>query len=113
MGYSAWSDTVRIGLGNLPSAPSSVARLENSADGVYVYNSRTSIGLSWSAITLDVLPVYEYKVYVDDGMLINRTEAYRGPLTYARIDNLIPGIRYTFTVTGINYNGEGANSSTI
>lgn len=105
MGYSPWSDTVRIGLGALPSAPTSLARLPNSADGVYTYNTRTSIGLQWSAITTDALPVYEYRVYVDDGMLINRTEAYRGPLTYAQIENLIPGIEYTFTVTAINYNG--------
>jgi hypothetical protein len=113
MGYSPWSDTARIGLGALPSAPGTPTRLANSADGVYIYNTRTSIGLQWAAVTGDALPVYEYRVYVDDGNLINRTEAYRGPLTYTTVDELIAGVEYTFTVTAISYNGEGANSSTV
>jgi hypothetical protein len=112
MGYSPYSDTVRIGLGGLPSAvPSGPTRRPNSAADVY--NTNTSIGLQWSAVAADALPVYEYRVYVDDGNLVNRTEAYRGPLTYTVVTGLLPGVEYTFTVTAVNYNGEGANSSAL
>jgi len=46
MGYSPYSDTVRIGLGGLPSAVSGgPTRKPNAADASKIYNTNTSIGL--------------------------------------------------------------------
>ena len=52
-------------------------------------------------------------MYVDDGNLVNITEVYAGPLTETTVTGLTPGVEYTFSVTAINYNGEGPKSSTI
>jgi len=45
MGFSEFSDNVRIGLGPLPSTPSAPLRAS-------VGNSDTSIGIKWTALTL-------------------------------------------------------------
>lgn len=44
MGYSQFSDSVRIGLGPLPSIPNAPYR--NT-----IGNSNTSIGIKWDALT--------------------------------------------------------------
>ena len=97
MGSSGYSDTLRIGLGALPpSVPTGPIRFVDDPAADLKRNSKTSIGLEWGDIATTALPVYEYVVFVDDGIGADTREAYRGPLTYARIGGLTPGVSYTF-----------------
>jgi hypothetical protein len=114
MGNSPYSDTIRIGLGALPSAPSTgPSRLADTNDGVTVRNSRTSIGLEWPEVTGGALPVVEYVLYINDGYTAEDWEVYRGPLTYSKVEGLIPGAQYTFTASAVDFNGEGAISTSV
>jgi len=114
MGASTYSDTSRFGLGALPPAvPSGPARRADDAEALEPWNTNISIGLEWGAITGGALPVLEYVLYVDDGLEATPREAYRGPLAKAGIGRLTPGVAYTFYVTAVNYNGEGAPSPLV
>ena len=112
MGYSPYSDTQRIGLGALPSAVSGLSRRAEVA-GEVAWNSNTTIGLSWTAVTGDTLPIKEYVIYMSDQLQATMSEIYRGTFTYTKIENLVPGATYNFKVSAINFNGEGALSIAI
>jgi len=103
MGYSDYSDSIRIGLGPLPTTPLAPTRHSNG-------NSPTSIGLSWTALTSQTLEVLEYVVYRDDGNAVDFEEVYRGSLTYFTATGLTSGIDYSFTVQAVNFNGAGSES---
>ena len=60
LGYSEYSDTLRVGLGPFPSKPSTPVR---DVDG----NSATSIGVAWDVISDETLEVTAYNLYIDDG----------------------------------------------
>ena len=95
MGYSSYSDTIRIGLGALPDSPATgPTRVTVAPDGGPDWNTKSSIGLEWPEVTTGDLSVYEYVLYVDDGFRENIREAYRGPLTIAKVENLEPGLQY-------------------
>lgn len=112
MGHSAWSDTIRIGLGAPPVAPaSSPTRLVDPADAAITRNSRTSIGVVWPEVTGGVLPVIEYVLYINDGYTAAAWEVYRGPLAYTTVEGLIPGAEYSFSASAVDFNGEGSLSS--
>jgi hypothetical protein len=78
-----------------------------------VRNSNTSIGLQWPEVTGGILPIREYVLYINDGYTAEDWEVYRGPLTYTMVDGLIPGAQYTFTASAVDFNGEGALSSSV
>lgn len=114
MGASHWSDTSRIGLDAPPPAvPTGPARHPDPVGVVDLWNTNTSIGVGWGAITGTSLPVVEYILYVDDGLGGEVREAYRGALTKAKVSNLTAGLRYTFFVKAANYNGLGAASGSV
>jgi hypothetical protein len=117
MGGSGYSDTSRIGLGALPAqlatGASGLRRRADEASAVDPWNSATSIGLQWEAPSAAALPITEYILRVDDGLGVVISEAYRGPLTEARVNNLTAGVQYTFTITAANYNGEGTASTAL
>ena len=111
MGASAYSDSSRIGLGSLPpQVPSGPTRRLDPVDAQDPWNSPTSVGLEWGPITGQVLGVSEYVLYLDQGLGQEAQSVYRGPLSEARAENLIPGYEYGFEVAAINYNGEGGRS---
>lgn len=103
MGFSDFSDSVRIGLGPLPSQPAPPTR---SSTG----NSPTSVGVSWTALTGQILDVIEYVLYMDDGNGVIFNEVYRGFRTSTIIYNLTSGIDYSFKVSAVNFNGESSLS---
>lgn len=106
VGYSDYSDTLRIGLGPLPSAPNAPTR---AVDG----NSESSIALEWDELTGETLDVIDYMVYMDDGQGVIFTKVYDGRCASAIIENLTPGVEYSFYITATNFNGEGAVSNTV
>jgi hypothetical protein len=114
MGSSAYSATSRFGLGALPpQVPTGPVRRTDPPEAAEPWNTEASIGLEWGAISGEALPVSEYVLYVDDGLVAEPVVAYRGPLLKARVGDLIPGRTYSFSVAAVNYNGEGAVSASV
>lgn len=71
MGYSEYSGTFRVGMGPLPSTMVAPTR-------ALIGNSDISIGVEWTALTGETLPVLNYILYMDDGNGVVFTEAFRG-----------------------------------
>jgi hypothetical protein len=107
MGYSPYSDTVRLGLGGLPAAITTLARRDDGN------SNQTAISVDWDELAAETLPVLEYILYVDDGYGVTYREAYRGGLTYAVVDSLESGREYRLTVGARNWNGYGPNSTEV
>jgi hypothetical protein len=103
-GYSLWSEVLNVGLGSYPSKPTGLVRHTSG-------NSETSIGLIWTAITTDDLPVLEYIIYVGDSRGENSAEVSRVRFNTAIVSNLDPGVSYTIQVSAVNFNGEGTLKS--
>lgn len=60
LGWSDYSDILRVGLGPIPSTPAAPSRATTGS-------SATSIAVTWSTLTGQTLPVIEYVLYMDDG----------------------------------------------
>lgn len=103
-GNSDYSDTIRIGLGPLPSTPAAPSR---ASEG----NTDTSIGVEWTELTGQTLPVSYYILRMDEGNGVQFSQVYTGTETSTVIEDLTPGVTYTFTVSAVNFNGEGAEST--
>jgi hypothetical protein len=103
-GNSLWSQPTSVAFAPLPATPSGLARKSTG-------NSETTIGLTWSSISGEALPVLQYILYVDDGTSSDIKEIYRGSGTSFIMTNSIPGYEYTFFVSAENFNGEGTLSS--
>ncbi len=103
-GESLWSQPTSIAFAPKPSTPASPSR---SSTG----NSPTSIGVQWTAITTDTLPVLQYVLYVNDGTSSDNTLIYRGSSTSYVMTNTNPGSTYTFYVMAENYNGYSSLST--
>lgn len=104
VGASQWSVPLSVALAGKPSAPAAPFR---SPTG----NSESSIGVSWTALTGETLPVIAYVLYVDDGSSSDYTELYRGSSTQFEMVRTSPSASYTFYVKAINFVGEGPLSS--
>jgi hypothetical protein len=99
-GNSEWSKPTSVAFGPLPSTPSAPYRDTSG-------NSQNSIGVAWTALTSQTLPVLEYILYVDDGTSIDYKEIYRGSSTSFIYTGSNPAASYEFYVKARNYNGEG------
>jgi hypothetical protein len=111
MGASGYSDTSRIGLGALPTAPAAgPTRRLDPLDASDPWSTPSSIGLEWGAVSGGALPVLAYVLYADAGLGQGPLEVHRGPLTHARLTGLTPGAVYSFSVVAENYNGLGPAS---
>lgn len=71
IGYSDFSDSVRIALGPLPAKPLPVSR-------ALLGNSPTSIGIHWTGLVGETLEVLEYRLYMDDGNGVLFNLIYKG-----------------------------------
>jgi len=100
-GDSEYSDTIRIGLGPLPSTPTAPTRAT-------LGNTDTSIAVQWTELTGETLPVSYYILRMDDGNGVQFSEVFTGTETKTTLSNLTPGVTYTFTVSAVNFNGEGS-----
>lgn len=103
-GNSLWSQPTSIALAPKPSTPSQPTRATTG-------NSETSIGVTWTRITADTLPVLEYILYVNDGTSSENTEIYRGSSNSYVLSNTNSGTTYTFYVLAGNYNGQSSLST--
>jgi hypothetical protein len=103
-GKSEYSDTLRVGLGPLPSTPTAVTRASED-------NTSTSISVEWTELVGETLAINYYILRMDDGNGVTFSEVYTGTLTEAIIEDLTPGVTYTFTVSAVNFNGEGSEST--
>lgn len=103
-GNSEWSKPTSVAFGPLPSPPSAPYRDSSG-------NSENSIGVAWTALSSQTLPVLEYILYVDDGTSIDYKEIYRGSSTSFVYTNTDPAASYEFYVKARNYNGEGSLST--
>ena len=105
LGYSPYSDATSVGLGPLPSSPTSLGK--DSSDQ---RNSASAIALVWNELDSETLNVLEYSLYVDDGFGISFTKVYAGQSPNALVTGLTSSTTYQFFVTATNFNGEGAAS---
>ena len=103
LGYSEYSDSIRVGLGSLPSKPKNPAR---SKEG----NSATSIGVMWDSLVGETLEVTVYNLYMDDGEGVNFSLIYSGTCINFTVENVSSGQLYSFYITATNFNGEGQPS---
>ena len=106
LGYSEYSDTLRVGLGPLPQKPSVPTR---STDG----NTSTSIGVTWNVLASETLEVTAYNLYMDDGQGVSYSVIYSGTCSDYAVEGLTPGVLYSFYVTAVNFNGEGEPSEIV
>ncbi len=106
IGYSAFSDNLRIGLGALPPQAGIVSRASSG-------NSPSSIGLQWSPLVSTVLPIIEYRLYMDDGNGVIFSLIFRGIDLDFTAAGLTPGVTYSFKLSAVNFNGEGPLSSAV
>jgi hypothetical protein len=63
MGEGFFSDTVRLGVGSLPTTISTVGR---SSDG---RSTNTSISLQWSGLPSETLPIKRYIAYMSTDLV--------------------------------------------
>ena len=64
----------------------------------------------WTPLSGEALEVSSNLLYMDDGLGVHFSIVYNGTLTEQVVLNLSPGIKYTFYVSAINFNGEGPRS---
>lgn len=97
-------------MGPLPSTPSAPTK-----DFSTSYNN--SIGITWSEITGDVLPIYGYKLYADSGLEDDFELIYDGTNRPAvtsftwKSSSLDTDLTYRVYLTATNANGESSASA--
>lgn len=104
-GYSAFSDSFMVGLGPLPAQPLIPTKAADES-----LSSSTSIKMEWSFLTEETLEVKSYSLYVDDGFGVTFSVAYKGDCNEFLVENLTPGIAYSFYVVATNFNGNSVRS---
>ena len=107
---SEFSDVLIVKLGAVPAAPNAPTKnLGASGDG--------EIAVAWEALAGETLPVLGYKLYSDLGieggfqLVFNGTNS-PDTLLYIMTNVTSSLVPYGFFVTAVNFNGEGAASST-
>ena len=105
MGFSAFSDTLIVGLGSLPSQP--LAPYKSLDESL---SSSTSIMIEWDDLDNQDLPLIKYTLYMDDGFGVTFNPVFESDETSFYVEGLTPGIYYTFYLTATNFNGEGSTS---
>lgn len=103
LGWSDFSDYLTVGLGSEPSQPDAVTKVLESSDS-------TSIMVEWTALTSQTLPVTSYKLYMDDGFGVTFTKVFEADCLEYLVTGLTPAVEYSFKVSAVNYNQEGATS---
>lgn len=105
LGWSEFSNSLMVGLGPKPSKPVAPSKSLDEES-----NSPTSIKMEWSELLSQSLTVTAYTLYMDDGFGVTFTPVYQGQFTEFDVEDLTPGIMYSFYVTATNFNGEGEAS---
>ena len=111
-GTSDYSDVLSVGLVTKPSAVTGLARVDS-------LSTKTSIGLTWDLIADSNSPagvIRGYRVYMINPSISNsQTLVYDGygfsKTNIFVVPNLITSQEYRFTVSAIDFNGEGDKSA--
>ena len=108
LGWSLFSDNLRVGLGPLPSK---VTGLQKSSDESL--SSPSSLHLEWSPLLSQTLTPTHYSLYMDDGFGVTYTLLFEDDCTEYLVTDLAPGIAYSFYLTASNFNGVGTSSDIV
>lgn len=107
LGWSEPSDLLIVALGPLPGQPSAPVKMDSAL------NSASVIKLGWSLLDSQLLEVSSYRLYMDDGFGVDFQVVLDQNTNEHLVENLTPGISYSFKLTAINFNGESAPSTAV
>jgi hypothetical protein len=107
LGWSEPSDSLIVGLGPLPGQPSAPVKLDSAE------NSASSIKLGWSLLASQLLEVSSYRLSMDDGFGVDFRVILDQNINEHLVEDLTPGISYSFRLAAVNFNGESQPSTTV